>query len=574
MVCYGYRKILICLLGYLLLLTSAFPCVLFAQELKTQEEKISSDFETGLEYLSQENFQEFEDKLQDIKLQLRKLGYLNAPEFSLRLLQLLEIEKLNSFNRLRIISIAKDLSPTHPEVLISLSSHFKDIGIIEAGVAGWNGILRLNAYPFQTISICLAIVVASMLAIFTLSITWPTLSLVLQPVDILSFFASIAPKKNRILYAVPAFLLMFGIASLMPIAFIGMYLSVFCALGSSRMRFAPLLASSIVLVLTLLIAPFERLIAFSNSPQAKSIENLRAGDFVNRARMFINSGALESRETPFSQLLAGQSSQIDGELVKAKSYYESALASGIQSKGLIYVISSDLAQLDFQSGDQEGAFIKWKALYDQGWREKELLYNLAIASVALYKKSDYEKYFSELKSMFNWSNYLQLSDAIPMRARIPSKVFWELALDQVVGVNVDSMTALDSVQSGKYFYGLSSGIVLGIGSFVFILGAVFFPKAGFRFRYRVSITADRSVFSIKGLSFLRGSPTFGDFYGDGKSKFLLRFGLAAYFVILLSLMPRFFSGATANLSACLIAGFIFIEIFSIYFNFKSGRAQP
>ena len=358
----------------------------------------------------------------------------------------------------------------------------------------------------------------------------------------------------------------------LPVLYVAIIWSIFCAYASSRMRWAPLFTAAAVCGLILFVPLAENMLDVSGSKIGRALENSRSNNFVHNVEELITKAIKKDGNSVLLKVLSGQLAHFSGNEIAAQENYKYAVAEGGDSPGLNYVVESNLAQIDFQEGNQEGAYSRWKLLYDKGWREYELLVNLAIASVSLYKKTEYEIFFAELNNKYKSSKLVMSSDVKPLVARIPASSLLSLLWSQDFSPRLKAGNYLPSqTQALRFLEGLSAKYLLGFSIILFVWGVVLIKENKGRYRFRASSTLDRAVFKASRFELLRTLPLVNLLSSKREFAFFLYFACFYVPTSTLFLLPLFVRSSSIGLAHISLVFFFFVGFMGILLRSQSKQ---
>ncbi len=497
----------------------------------------------------------FNQNVENTSHELKSLGYLSSALYSSRLIDKLSFAEVSDSQRLVILKAARTLSPNHPEILLRLSTYVKDFGLSQSFNHLYTGLISLPNHPILLSSMLVKI---SLLLVFTLSIALLIAvfgNLVFSSSEVLSFIASKFKKDSRIFTSSLLMILVYLLPLVLPLFFLLIVWSILVAFGSSRMRFAPLVSSVLVLTFVSILPGGLKTVSFSDSVVGRSIDSIQTKDFDPNSASVLKKSEPLFNSSPVFPILLSRNQHIIGDVQSALDGYKASLVKGISDKGLFYLVQSNIAQIQFNRGEQELAFESWKKLYEDGWREYELLFNLSVSSVATYKKQEYEKYFGEFRKEFR-SEEINFSRNIkPIIAGIPNSSIYSFTFKKIRSLNIPAIIKTENIE--KTIFGSDPTLLKYFSVLTLFWGILLASKNQARYRYRVSIVADRSQLKLDQFSFIRYFPLLNLFLKRKEWVFFVGMSLLLFVSFTLFNLGKLLGATSGSL------GPLFLQVFAV-----------
>lgn len=512
---------------------------------------------------------QFAQSLEDSISRLKSLGYTSAATHSLKLIEKVSTNQFSTTDRLVVLKAARELSPKHPEVLLNLVMFAGDFGLFQSLKYLSLGVLELPNHPIFFSEISARII---LLLTFTMCLTLLVAvfgNLVFSSSEVISFLAGNFKKQSRLLISSVLMVFIYLLPLIVPLFLLLIFWSIVVAFGSSRMRFAPLVSSVLVLTFVSFLPYGLKTISFSQSTVGKAIDAIQTKDFIFNSEMLLRENEVQFANSQVLPILISQNQQMNRDVDKALVGYKTSLLKGIRDEGLFYFVQSNIAQIDFNRGEQELAFESWSKLYDDGWREYELLFNLSVASVSIYKKQEYEKYFSEFRNRFRAEDVNFSRNIKPIIARIPTSSIYAFTFSTIRSKSISISPNSEKIE--KALFGGDAKLITYFSIFTLCWGFLLASKNQARYRYRVSIVADRSQLKLDQFSFIQHFPILHLFLVKREWTFFVLTSLILFTLMMLFNFVKSFSFTDPGLGIVILVGLSIFYLIAIGLRFQARR---
>lgn len=528
---------------------------------------LSKEVSRALKKADMQMLEEISSKLVS---ELKNNSFNNAPDISFSILGYLKSKDLTEDQRRLLLVAAQKISPTHPEVLLSISSYIRDIGVSHSLTNIVESMRYISEYPSFFISciakgILLAIICILSALLYTLLGT-----LVCSNPEVVSYIGSYFRKERRYAFSFYVYILCFMSPLLMELPYVVLLWAVLCAAACPHMKVYPFIAGVFVFFLSFASEPIHTVQIFSDSSIPKLIDNRRMNNYIENGRQSIFELAQATKENALLYLMAAQEEFLAGNPQSSQEYYVKASHTLGMDTGLAYVVDFNVAYLSFMQGNTRDAYTKWKKLYDLGWREYELLYNLSIVTTALYDKIAFDYYYKELRAYFP-KQFISFENEIsPLSARIPTKTL----IAHYVSPSYISSYSYYKMDKAFFIFSFTTlhTRLLSCASVLCLCMGVFFIRKNRRFlRYRDSIVLDRDQLRMQQNSRVCHMPFFRFFYSHNETIFLF-ISIISLFIISCAYAVPFFVPFAVN-ELWYVVFFTFLFLFLTQVCFKNSKRR-
>jgi hypothetical protein len=468
------------------------------------DRRIVGGFRDALGAIQGNRISDASQKLVEIRKLADGENYNNIPDFSFDLIRKAKDQSLDSQTRLFLLDHAERLSPDHPGVLLSLSSAHKEFGISRSVSYLAKSLTTMSQYPLTMSSLIGRGLVYVIFALFISVFVATLLYLVSSSGELFISIATHFPRKTRGIMASVVFSLCLFLPLFLPFL-LALSLWIVVLTVFSR-RYKWLTISAGVMILSCLYGlPFAaEVIALSESTISRTLENVSNKNFMPRAQDNLDSMVLKDATNPMVLVVSGQLLQERGKIDAAKNAYARAKESAAFVPGLRYLTELNLGVHAYKTGNTSEAFAIWKKLYEEGWVEFELLYNLSIASLSNFDKEKHDFYFEIMRNKF-YQKYEVLAGEqgekpAPVLGQLPKIFLIDIVnishrtlSHKKVPLDVFSYTFMARDGSGVF----SEKFYTALAFLLFITGICQFRSSRVTYRYRGSLVTERIFFSLK-----------------------------------------------------------------------------
>jgi hypothetical protein len=468
------------------------------------DRRIVRVFRDALTAIQAESLSDASQKLVEVRSLADSKKYNNIPDFSFDLIRKAKNQSVDYETKLFLLDHAERLSPTHPGVLLSLSSAHRELGILRSISYVSKSFSHISQYPLTISSLIGRGLVFAIFAFFISVFVATLLYFVSNSGEILISVLALFPRKVRGIMASCVFMLCLFLPLSMPFLFALSFWILVLTVFSKKYKW--LTVSGGVMILSFIYGlPFaSEVIRLSESTISQTLENVSNKNFMPRAQDNLDSLVLNDSSNPMLLVVSGQLLQERGKIDSAKHAYAKATESTSFVPGLRYLTELNLGVHAFKSGNNSEAYSIWKRLYEEGWAEFELLYNLSIVSLSVFDKDKYDFYFELMKNKF-YQKYEKVATEqgdkpTPLLGQLPKKFLLDIVMishrtlsHKNSSLDIFSFTFLKKDLSGlfnKTFYA-------ALAFLLFFVGIWQFRPSRVTYRYRGSLTTERIFFSLK-----------------------------------------------------------------------------
>lgn len=475
------------------------------RQINSVDRQITVLFRDAISAVSEGRIAEGSKLLHEVRSQADTLGFKDIPDFSFDLLRRAKEEDVSVERRKFLYLQAERLSPEHPGVLMSLATTHRDIGFINSAKYLYKSISNTSEYPVFLATTLARTFVLFGCAIFVATFIVTFLFLIGNAGEIFVSIATIFSRKNRGIFAGLLFPVLLILPLLLPFMLVLCVWAGLIPLLLKRLKWIPFFAAVTVISFTYGM-PFAReVITISELRVSKALESVINQNYMPRLQEYLDSVVEQDTKNPMFQVFLAQLQQQRGDLEEARQSYETAqkYVQGATSS-LPYIIKHNMGVYAYQKKNVSLAYTEWKKLYDEGWREFELLYNLSIASLVLFEKDFHdslyslllEKYPERAKKLFESHS----ETPQPLLGKLPKSFFRD-----IYGNSSHFFSSKEiefSLLYTSYFLPvsakeLSREIYAGIAIvLLFIWISLCLPKK-VSYRYKGSLVMQRIFFTIK-----------------------------------------------------------------------------
>lgn len=395
-----------------------------------QDRKLVNKFRGALGLIGKNKLPQATEQLDSLRESLSVAGYRNAPDFSFKLIRTAKNIDLNKDTREFLYSHSENLSPTHPGVLLALSS----VSSVYSLGASANFLLRAIAemphYPLTLISTIARTFIGFAVALLITLLIIVLVHLVSGSSELYVKFSVFFPKRNRGLLTCMTYLACMFIPLTMPLLLALVFWVTVLSFALARVMWLSL-ATGLMLVILFMCMPLAyRIVGVSESHISLALETSSQGGYTTRAQDHVDDMLKKDEANPVLLVLLGQILQERNQVTEAERLYRQTEGTKIDSKSIPYLIDLNTGVLEYNKGEIESAHLRWTKLYEDGWREFSLLYNLTLSSTYVFKDDQYRLYYSILQKSFSkdikYVSSLQGDTPVPILGRLPKEFFFSL----------------------------------------------------------------------------------------------------------------------------------------------------
>jgi hypothetical protein len=508
------------------------------------DSQIHTLFRDAVAAISKNNTARASEALVEIRILASKHRYNDIPDFSFDLIRRAK-ESTSKDMKGFLYDHAQRLSPNHPGVHLSLATAHGDLGFRKSSRFLLGSLNTMKDYPVTFAATAARAYVALVCAVFVTVFLVTFLFLVSRSGELYIAVATLFSKKTRGVFAVLIFPALIVLPLMLPFLLTLCLWGLMIPLLLKRLVWIPLFTAGLVFSLIFGIPFAQEVISLSERNTSKALESVINRNYMPGIQEYLDSVIENDRMNPMYPVFLGQVQQEQGDLESAKSAYEMAMPLVRSSSSLSYLIKHNMGVYAFQKGDIEQAYSEWRELYDQGWTRFELLYNLSIASLSLFKRDAYEEYYSGLLAKYpeQSKRIFEAQGEIPepILGKLPTSFFVDVYKD-ALGVSraeTEGMSVLYSSlffpESGQFvnqeLYQMSGVLLLLVWFFLAIPRRV-------SYRYRGSLVSQRVFFAARQSRSWKLIP-FGWCLVDGWDLYFLCMGTLVLFLVLLALGAPF-----------------------------------
>lgn len=433
----------------ILFVTSAF-----SDDVRYSHDKaLVSVFNSALVSLSNNQVDEAEDAISDLRQQALSLGYSELSEFSFRLLRSARASTGTTSEKKQIVKMAESLSPQHPGVLLAISGFSDLFSSYEQLKYLKNGLLSLKNYPLTSISILCRLVTAISLASVLSAFVVLVIILITSLSELIARSGKLFSRKHKKVGGAAVVFLSIVIPGFLPLSAAMVLWSLLMMMALPRFWWMAVSISCFSFYLEFLLEPSVLLTSFMESPSSRALESIANDGFIPRIVDYVDDEVEKNTNNPVWYLILGQIFQSRGDDGKALENYRKAKLNLEKEKSISYLIALNNAVHDLQMGEAQIAFDKLIELKAQGWKQFEILYNISLASTILHKTDVYDDVFKEMQNRYDDKLHATLESQgdvpTPILGKLPNNFFIELIsfeLGRIFKVSRAFMTTLKALE--------------------------------------------------------------------------------------------------------------------------------
>ncbi|HMO16963.1 MAG TPA: hypothetical protein PKA63_00835 [Oligoflexia bacterium] len=438
-------------------------------------------------------------------------NYQGAPDLSYELISLAGDRSLGLEERKYLLFQAEKLTSNHPGVLIA-SSSLRDVnGVFESSKKFVRGLLLLPEYPVQ-----MGIVISRVFILFVLSYYFCILFLIVF--HLVSYggelYYSISRIYPKTIFGIPcrglATVLTFVFILYLPL-FLPAFITVICwglmlLTFVPRPRFTALFMAFLLILSTFGMSRTRELLSILESPAVTTLERASNKLYAPRSIEVIEKIKKEDENNPYYHLLLGQIFHRSADLGLASEYYSKAENDAGIDRSITFLVRMNQGVIEYSKGNLSAAHNKWTELYNEGWNEFSLIYNLSISSVDMFDNETSLRLITYMQKNypdeFRIVSEEQGERLKPLLASLPSNFLKDMIFNKIIsGKGLFNQYTGESDNKDKIKYGFD---LLGTAPMVFYKGliilllviGIFRLKAPSQ-RYRGSLVTKRLFISLK-----------------------------------------------------------------------------
>ncbi len=497
-------------------------------------------FKEALTAISKGEIAKASEALVKVRMHASSQGFKDIPEFSLDLIRRARDTNVSHEMKKLLYDHAERLSPDHPGVLLSLATAHKELGFKSSFKYFNKSISNMKDYPVTLASTLARLFVMGVCALCITIFLVTFLFLVSTSGEIYVAIATMFSKKTRGYLALVLFPLFVLLPLVFPFLFTLCVWAVFMPLLLKRLQWISFFTGGLVLSFVYGVPFASEVMTLSELKISKALESVTNKNYMPRVQDYLDQVAEQEAGSPMYPVFRGKLQQERGDLEAARASYESAMLLPNPSPAIAYVVQHNLGVYAFQKGDFQKAYSEWEKLYAAGWREFELVYNLSIVSLSLFKKEHYETYYElllkkypgEVEKVFEE----QGETPAPLLGQLPRSFFIDVYKDKMFSSHSKKITL--SVMSSSLLIpeigGFFDARVYVVLSCVLFLVWIYQSMPGrVSYRYRGSLVTQRVFFSMKQNGIWKLFP-FGWCLVEGKELFFLVSGSTLIFLVMVA----------------------------------------
>lgn len=424
-------RIIILIFGLLFISNVSFSPYVNAEDVRYSHDKaLLSEFNNVLVAIAADDLDLAEHEILELQERSKSLGYAQLSEFSFRLIRSAKSYNGTSVDGRRILLMAEGLAPSHPGVLLSISSFTDSISSWEQVIYFKKALVNIIAYPLTGVSILSRLLVSISLGAIVSCFLVMLIILMSSWVELQNQGARLFSRKYKRLGGSILFFAAIVLPGLLPLLLAMLVWSLILAIALPRFWWITLVAALSATYVEFLIEPSVLLNNFAESPSSRALEAIANNGFSPRLLDYVDDEVSKESSSPVWQVILGQLFQSRGDTERAMDYYEKARLNLEKEKSITYLISFNKAVSDLEHGENEKAFKALEELRLAGWNEFEVLYNISLASTLLHRVDVYERTFKILQEKFpkqlNQVLQAQGERPRPILASLPNKFFIEI----------------------------------------------------------------------------------------------------------------------------------------------------
>ncbi len=376
-----------------------------SKSLESSDRTIVQNYQKAKRYLKNGNYADFANTLEETVFISNSNGYTGMPDYSLDLISYSRLETDKEKKKF-LFDWALKLSPNDSKVLISIASHYKEIGLENSAKLLFSALKKTFRQPSAFVafftSVLMALMLASLVAVFFLMLIKIIRNSVLIRNSVISLFSSNKIESKSLITLLFGSLLTFSLLTV-PFYF-GLIpgLILWAFLLSRVFKSTYLIVLGVICILWGAVFPLISVVGYNVSKRSNAVfEDLNSSRFSPRAEKYIQKRLENKPDDLLSLFYLAQVFRFNGVSSEAKK-----ILKNIESRTngeTKEVLTANLGVLEFDQGNYNLAkeiFERTEQTFaDRGIDSFELYYNLAITHLALANTDEYAEYFQKAKNI-------------------------------------------------------------------------------------------------------------------------------------------------------------------------------